>query len=203
MTGIELNQDISLFCARYDYTDYLLCHDDQLEDRRIAFIWYLVPKSWQEEDGGALDLFDRDAETGQPMKVVRSLVPSRNSFVFFEVTEKSFHQVAEILSRDRTRLSVGGWFHCDTNPERPRPVARDPPRTLLPPFDISRDEFLAWINPMYLDESTQIEIKVTFKATSEISLTNFLAEEKYDAVCAALKDANLTWTEMGPANRAK
>ena len=39
VTGIELNTEISLFCARYDYTDYLLCHDDQLEDRRIAFIW--------------------------------------------------------------------------------------------------------------------------------------------------------------------
>ena len=39
--------------------DVLLCHDDELDTRRIAFILYLVPP-WKEEDGGALDLFDMD-----------------------------------------------------------------------------------------------------------------------------------------------
>ena len=29
----------------------LLCHDDELEGRRIAFIFYLVPE-WTKEDGG-------------------------------------------------------------------------------------------------------------------------------------------------------
>lgn len=32
--------------------DRLLCHDDELEGRRIAFIYYLVPPSWSKEDGG-------------------------------------------------------------------------------------------------------------------------------------------------------
>ena len=32
-------------------SDYLLCHDDQLEDRRIAFIFYLV-QDWTAQDGG-------------------------------------------------------------------------------------------------------------------------------------------------------
>ena len=31
--------------------DVLLCHDDELEGRRIAFIFYLVPE-WTKEDGG-------------------------------------------------------------------------------------------------------------------------------------------------------
>ena len=39
------------------YLDILLCHDDELDDRRIAFIYYLVPENWTEQDGGALDLF--------------------------------------------------------------------------------------------------------------------------------------------------
>ena len=34
-------------------TDVLLCHDDELEGRRIAFIFYLVPE-WTKEDGGEL-----------------------------------------------------------------------------------------------------------------------------------------------------
>ena len=33
--------------------DTLLCHDDELEGRRIAFIYYLVPE-WVKEDGGRL-----------------------------------------------------------------------------------------------------------------------------------------------------
>ena len=43
--------------------DVLLCHDDELEGRRIAFIYYLVPHSWQAADGGALQLFDKDGNT--------------------------------------------------------------------------------------------------------------------------------------------
>lgn len=39
--------------------DVLLCHDDELEGRRIAFILYLVPP-WDTADGGALDLFSMD-----------------------------------------------------------------------------------------------------------------------------------------------
>ena len=41
--------------------DVLLCHDDELEKRRIAFIYYLVPP-WDDKDGGTLDLFDTDGE---------------------------------------------------------------------------------------------------------------------------------------------
>lgn len=40
----------------------LLCHDDELEGRRIAFILYLVPSSWSKKDGGTLDLFNLDGE---------------------------------------------------------------------------------------------------------------------------------------------
>ncbi len=68
LTGIELDKTVDMFCARYDYTDYLLCHDDRLEGRRIAYILYLVPESWNAEDGGALDLFSSD-EDGQPDEV--------------------------------------------------------------------------------------------------------------------------------------
>ena len=42
-------------------TDVLLCHDDELEGRRIAFILYLVP-AWEQADGGTLDLYDADGE---------------------------------------------------------------------------------------------------------------------------------------------
>ena len=56
MTGIELNDKLALFYAEYGATDHLLCHDDELEGRRVAFILYLAP-NWTQEDGGSLDLF--------------------------------------------------------------------------------------------------------------------------------------------------
>ncbi len=31
VTGTELDSNIDMFCARYGYTDHLLCHDDELE----------------------------------------------------------------------------------------------------------------------------------------------------------------------------
>lgn len=54
-------------CVRRDLnyalvlTDALLCHDDELEGRRIAFILYLVP-SWDRDLGGTLDLYDTDGK---------------------------------------------------------------------------------------------------------------------------------------------
>lgn len=41
------------------FTDVLLCHDDELEGRRVAFIFYLLPP-WNPSDGGALDLYSTD-----------------------------------------------------------------------------------------------------------------------------------------------
>jgi len=43
------------------YVDILLCHDDELDTRRVAFALYLTP-SWSKQDGGLLDLFDMDGE---------------------------------------------------------------------------------------------------------------------------------------------
>ena len=63
LTGIDLyyNQ-IDITASRYAFTDVLLCHDDLIaeEERRVAFILYLVDEEWQEADGGHLDLFTRD-----------------------------------------------------------------------------------------------------------------------------------------------
>lgn len=73
------------------FLDFLLCHDDELESRRIAFILYLS-KDWKREYGGNLDLFSATKDV-HPDKVVKSLVPEFNKFAFFEVDAKSFHQV--------------------------------------------------------------------------------------------------------------
>ena len=72
--------------------DVLLCHDDELEGRRVAYILYLVDEDWNSEDGGGLDLFNVDSN-GQPDKITATVQPEWNSLAFFAVTPTSFHQV--------------------------------------------------------------------------------------------------------------
>uniref|UniRef100_A0A8C6RU06 2-oxoglutarate and iron-dependent oxygenase domain containing 1 n=1 Tax=Nannospalax galili TaxID=1026970 RepID=A0A8C6RU06_NANGA len=90
ISNIDLEPTIDMSCAKYEFTDALLCHDDELEGRRIAFILYLVP-SWDRSLGGTLDLYSID-EHFQPKQIVKSLIPSWNKLVFFEVSPVSFHQ---------------------------------------------------------------------------------------------------------------
>lgn len=86
----------------YDDTDYLLPHDDRLEGRKIAYIVNLS-RDFTKADGGALQLF-------KGKDVVKSIVPSFNTFTIFEVSSKSLHQVEEVRS-NKKRVSFAGWFH--------------------------------------------------------------------------------------------
>uniref|UniRef100_A0A1A8PCS6 Prolyl 3-hydroxylase OGFOD1 n=2 Tax=Nothobranchius rachovii TaxID=451742 RepID=A0A1A8PCS6_9TELE len=195
--GVELEPTVDISCAKYEYTDVLLCHDDELEGRRVAFILYLVPP-WQRSDGGTLDLYTTDSNF-QPQSIVKSLVPSRNTLVLFEVSPVSFHQVSEVLSQDKCRLSLSGWFHG--------PTLERPPRHLEPPVPrsphIPRDETIVqeWINPLYLDIFYQEQIQEEFEESSEIQLKGFLKEEKFREVSDALQLAQIQWTKRGPPNK--
>ncbi|XP_074474896.1 prolyl 3-hydroxylase OGFOD1 [Sebastes fasciatus] len=195
--GVELEPTVDISCAKYEYTDVLLCHDDELEGRRVAFILYLVPP-WESSDGGSLDLYTTDSNF-QPQSIVKSLVPSLNTLVLFEVSPVSFHQVSEVLTQDKCRLSLSGWFHG--------PSLERPPRHVEPPVSRSphlpRDEtlLLEWINPVYLDISYQEQVQEEFEDSSEIQLKDFLKEEKFREVKEALRLAQIQWTKRGPPNK--
>lgn len=90
----------------YEDTDYLLCHDDQLEGRKIAYFLYL--SELNPNDGGALNLFA--SENGIPTEVAATIIPRLNTFSFFMVSKNSFHEVAEVV-RDVQRIAISGWFH--------------------------------------------------------------------------------------------
>ncbi|XP_068115951.1 prolyl 3-hydroxylase OGFOD1 [Hyperolius riggenbachi] len=197
VTNVDLETTVDISCAQYNYTDILLCHDDELEGRRFAFILYLVP-DWTEADGGTLDLYSTD-EKAQPSHIVKSLIPSWNKLVFFEVSPVSFHQVSEVLSEGKCRLSVSGWFH-GTSLERPsRPLDLQPVRSPHIPCD--HEVLYEWINPVYLSVEYQAQIQEEFEDASEILLKDFLKEEKFKTVAAALKTESVAWELLGPPNR--
>ncbi|XP_032374936.1 prolyl 3-hydroxylase OGFOD1 isoform X2 [Etheostoma spectabile] len=195
--GVELEPTVDISCAKYEYTDVLLCHDDELEGRRVAFILYLVPP-WQISDGGTLDLYTTDSHF-HPQSIVKSLIPSLNTLVLFEVSSVSFHQVSEVLTRDKCRLSLSGWFHGPSLERPPRPIEPPVPRSPHLP----RDEtlLLEWVNPVYLDISYQEQIQEEFEDSSEIQLKDFLKEEKFREVREALQLTQIQWTRRGPPNK--
>ncbi|XP_056382243.1 prolyl 3-hydroxylase OGFOD1 isoform X1 [Hyla sarda] len=197
VTGVELERTVDVSCAQYNYTDTLLCHDDELEGRRFAFILYLVPE-WSEADGGTLDLYNTDERT-QPGFIVKSLVPSWNTLAFFEVSPVSFHQVSEVLTEEKCRLSVSGWFH---GPSVERPLrCLDPAPIRNPHIPRDHEILYEWINPAYLSFEYQSQIQEEFEESSEILLKDFLKEEKFRAVCSALETHNIDWELLGPPNR--
>ncbi|KAF9963239.1 Prolyl 3-hydroxylase ogfod1 [Modicella reniformis] len=207
LTGIDLDPSvIDLNGNQYHEGCYLLCHDDDIknekEGRRIAFILYLVDDDWSAADGGTLDLF-RCNETGHPVEVVQSLLPVRNTLAFFELSSASYHQVAEVLTRDKSRISISGWFH---GPLNTRLVSKSMPfKSLLDPSDVSLEDL---VNPDYLREASVARICDFFADQSSIELQSFLKPEIYAALLAELetlgveegaKSEKPLWDEqMGP-----
>ncbi len=106
LTGVSTTPGrLDCFGAIYQDTDYLLCHDDRLADRKVAFIIYLT--TLEDEEGGALALFtDND---GHPGTRVTAYPPVRNSMSLFTVSDKSWHEVEEV-TEETYRVTVGGWL---------------------------------------------------------------------------------------------
>ncbi|XP_076632145.1 prolyl 3-hydroxylase sud1 [Colletes latitarsis] len=195
-TKIELNKKISMSSACYSDTDYLLCHDDNMGDRRIAFILYLS-KNWTAEDGGALDLFDTD-KNGLPRNVIKSLIPEYNSLVFFEVVDNSYHQVAEITSPDKSRWSINGWFHGPVR-ENTRPARPGIEPNYIKPVNTQVD-LKNWITKCYLFPDIVKEIQQDVEQESFAFLSNFLREDIYEELATDLSSASIVWQKVGPAD---
>ena len=106
ISGLKLKRKIDMAGSLYIDTDYLLCHDDKLEKRKIAYVYYLC--DFKEEDGAAFVLF-KD-KNGRPWKAARKYLPKWNSLLIFEVTKKSWHEVEEVIGKKK-RYAIGGWFY--------------------------------------------------------------------------------------------
>ncbi|XP_036201052.1 prolyl 3-hydroxylase OGFOD1 isoform X2 [Myotis myotis] len=139
------------------------------------------------------------SEHFQPKQIVKSLIPSWNTLVFFEVSPVSFHQVSEVLSEEKSRLSISGWFH---GPSLTRPSTYfEPPIPRSPHIPRDHEILYEWINPTYLDMDYQIQIQEEFEQQSEILLKEFLKPEKFAAVCEALEKGGVKWNSQGPPNK--
>ncbi|PIN74387.1 hypothetical protein COV20_00490 [Candidatus Woesearchaeota archaeon CG10_big_fil_rev_8_21_14_0_10_45_16] len=105
ITSVELTGKLDLSGTLYKNTHHLLPHDDKLEGRKVAFIYYL--SSLEKKDGGALALYS--AKDGKPLKIAKRIQPQFNTFIIFQVLPESFHEVEEVIV-NKERLAVSGWF---------------------------------------------------------------------------------------------
>lgn len=105
ITGHKL-KNIDMGVTKYQKTNYLLPHDDRLEGRKIAYIFYL--NDLKSDEGGELQLFE--TINNSPTKIVQNIIPKKNNLLIFEVSKKSFHKVNEVL-KEIDRYAISGWFY--------------------------------------------------------------------------------------------
>lgn len=200
-TGFELDS-VSASLSMYCFADFLLPHDDLLTDRKIAFIYYLSPWSgaeeWTEKHGGALELFN-SKENGPHLPAVKKLFPTNNRFVFFEVSDKSFHQVNEVQTIDFPRLTVNGWFH-GSKYSKMESVTKNFQCNFIRPIDDFSLTMSEFIQPTYLKEDSMQNIQQQIESASEVSLRNFFKDSFFNELASTAKSSDDIWLPAGPIN---
>lgn len=208
LTDITLNNTIDCACQIYKTGGRLLCHDDALEGRRIAYILYLVDEEWSEADGGALELFTTDLKNGHPDHVAMRITPKQNLLAFFEVTPISYHQVAEVMAKkNKPRRSMTGWFHGPNPNYKMKDFLKKLPilyqkhsnlcNVIISPLNIlgsSKFNSLSInIHPYYRQSNMVKKMHQVFKDESIIELKQFI-------INLPELDYNIDWNILGPAN---
>ncbi len=91
--------------AVYDKGDFYEKHLDAFKNskNRIVTTVYYLNEDWNESDGGELIIYDEnDTE-------IQKVIPNANTLVVF-MSEKFPH---EVLSANKKRYSIAGWFRID------------------------------------------------------------------------------------------
>ena len=108
ITSLKFIQNkIDMHSLKLENTHYLLCHDDRVESRKLAFV--INFSNFEEKDGGALEFFKMNPNTFEG-EVFESVTPKFSKFNIFEVSDKSYHQITEVVSKKK-RVTIGGWYH--------------------------------------------------------------------------------------------
>ncbi len=91
--------------AIYDKGDFYETHLDAFKNskNRVVTTVYYLNDEWSENDGGELIVYDENN------KKIAKVMPNSNTLVVF-MSEKFPH---EVLSANKKRYSIAGWFRVD------------------------------------------------------------------------------------------
>lgn len=92
---------MNVFASLYFRNNYLLCHDDLVENRKFAFSYYL-----DDFESGDLVFYGKDA-----VEEAKRIRVERNLLVVFEVSPTSFHEVD--TCKTDGRKAITGWFNVE------------------------------------------------------------------------------------------
>lgn len=110
VTGAPVTR-VDMRAYAYRPGHYLLPHTDHQEGlgRVLAYAYYLP--SPDAPLGGELELYRCTLERGELTRTdtAKLIEPRPNRLVVFEVSERSLHQVREVLAG--LRISLAGWFY--------------------------------------------------------------------------------------------
>ncbi|KAK0401339.1 hypothetical protein QR680_015724 [Steinernema hermaphroditum] len=178
-----LDDEFTITGSSYTQTHNLLLHDDKNAKRQIAFVYYLCEDEWKQEDGGQLQLYKCNS-TGEPSEIAVECFPKPNQMMIFMVSNHSWHRVAEVLSANKERLSINGWFHvAEPEPHNPAPFNDSlfVSREILDADEFTEeDTSLLAINPGLYDVSETLDqIADKFASESSVQLKDFLLPGSY------------------------
>lgn len=100
--------DYECHYARYDRGSYYKKHMDAFKggtNRIVSTVLYLTP-NWQPQDGGELQIYAPESDT-----VIEKVAPRFGQMVIF-LSEEFPH---EVLTSNRPRYSVTGWFRVNNS----------------------------------------------------------------------------------------
>lgn len=102
------------------HVDYNI-HQEWKLDRRLNVIVYLNDH-WEEQWGGALELWDSDADN-KMTACVQKFFPIANRMVIFSTTERSWHGHPDALTcpPDKTRKSIALYYYTNGRPKEELP----------------------------------------------------------------------------------
>lgn len=106
--------------------------------------------------------------------------------------------MAEVLSKNKKRLSLNGWFHSEgkhlqsTNSE-----VLELKETLPNDKEYLLEDYFLY---NYLEFNNQLDIKASFVSDSEIQLDEFIVPSFWEEINNALRNDNVKWNFIGPAN---
>ncbi|XP_022180958.1 prolyl 3-hydroxylase OGFOD1 isoform X2 [Myzus persicae] len=198
--GKTFNDTISASCSKYDRGDYLLCHDDRVDDRSVAFIYYLN-YDWLPEWGGTLDIYSVD-DTNSATEIVENINPDFNTMIFFPVEKYTYHQVAENVSTF-ARISINGWFHCDELSWKMYNQAHKFHSPMFTPHSVSSCDDITkkCIESIFERPLFREAIKETFKKDGFIMCEGFFTQNMVDYLSNDIFSNDMNWKISGPLNK--
>ncbi|KAE9417785.1 hypothetical protein Angca_003224, partial [Angiostrongylus cantonensis] len=195
VSGVELLSQVDATGSCYASTDCLLPHSDEVDNRRFAFVYYFTQEPWEESFGGQTNIYNSN-EDCEPTTIFTSLLPYRNSLLLFEVSDRSWHSVAEVLGEDNDpRLSINGWFHSSRYIKPRVRSALSLPR--ISPKDEADISFI--FNPRIVGEKSKTDMGKVFEAEKELLVKCAFKEEFNAQMIEQLDSAD--WVEKGPVNK--